>query len=86
MVGICKGLTRSVGKKSLSMRRETGVFLWDECTPKMAELIQIYSGKTVLCAGASLHGPVFLDVDGPSPKAIKLAIVRGLFCFFSFSH
>jgi len=42
MVGICDGLTRSVGKKSLSMQREAGMFLWDEYAPKVAELIQIY--------------------------------------------
>lgn len=82
MVGICEELTQSVGKKTLSMHRETGVFLWDEYEPKMAELIQIYSDKAALCSGASLHGPIFLDADRPSPKAIKLANVRGWWgCF-----
>lgn len=67
------------------MHRETGVLLWDEYTSKMAELIQIYSDETALCPGSSLHGPVCLAADGSSPKAIKLANIRGLFWVFSSS-
>lgn len=86
-VGICEELTRSIGKTPLSVHGETGVFLWDEYAPKMAAVIQIYSNKTALCSRVSLHVPIFLDADGPSPKAIKTANVRGivLFVFFSFS-
>lgn len=48
---------------------------------------QIYCNKTALCSRVSLHVPVFLAADGPSPKAIKIANVRRivLFVFFSFS-
>lgn len=54
----------------------------NEYVPKMAELIQIYSDKTVLCPRACLHGPVFLDPYGPSLKALKVATVRALSWFF----
>lgn len=50
----------------------------------MAELIQIYPDKTVLCPGACLHGPIVLDPYGPSLKALKISQfnVRALsWCF-----
>lgn len=85
-VGVCEGLTQSVGKKSLQMHRETGGFLWDEYAPKTAELIQIYWDRTALCPGASLHGPVFLDADVHCLKLHWLMLEGWFVVFFSFSH
>lgn len=86
MVSICEGPTQSVGKNSLLMHRETDVFLWDEYAPEKAELIQVYSDKTVLCPRAILHLPIFLlDADGASPEAIKSVNVSGLFSDYYFS-
>lgn len=87
MVGICEGLTRNVGKKSLLMHRETGVFLWDEYAPKMAELIPIYSDKLLRSALEHLSmAPSFLMLMVHLLKLLNSLTLGGSFVFFSFSH